>query len=274
MKFFLIVAKGIKSGMPIPIEIDLFQIGQDKNCQLRATHPKIGLQHCAILTRQKKVFLRDYDSGEATTINGEIMPSDAEFPLHAGDMIEVGPLKFMIQFREKPLSQRDLEEWALRCLDQDETRKVGALDTLDRMEALGTEDSASGVAGAILERLSAKKGIVKGRLRISREGNLVVCRLNDVHLVEDAELALIKKELHENLSRPNLRVVLDLKNVRRMSSTAAEMFAELSQWLRPQGSKMAICRMRSDMQGMLKAFPATRNLPVFHDKDAASAGKW
>jgi len=274
MKFFLIVAKGVKSGMPIPIEIDLFQIGRGKTCQLRATHPKIGEQHCAILTREKKVFLRDYDSGEATSINGDIMPSGAEYPLHAGDLIEVGPLKFMIQFREKPLSQRDLEEWALKCLDLDGERKINAMDTLDRMEDSGSQDSASGAAGAILGRLSAQKGVVKGRLRISREGNMVVCRINDVHLVEDAELALIKKELQETLSRPNQRAVLDLKNVRRMSSTAAEMFAELSQWLRPLGSKMAFCRMRSDMQGMLKAFPSTKNLPIFHDKNEAESAKW
>ena len=34
MKFFLIVAKGKKQGMPIPVEIDLFLIGSGPVCQL------------------------------------------------------------------------------------------------------------------------------------------------------------------------------------------------------------------------------------------------
>ena len=35
MKFYLIVAKGSKQGLPIPITVDLFLIGSDKMCQLR-----------------------------------------------------------------------------------------------------------------------------------------------------------------------------------------------------------------------------------------------
>ena len=45
MKFFLIVAKGKKAGLPIPIEIDLFLIGSAEECQLRAVHDDIGEQH-------------------------------------------------------------------------------------------------------------------------------------------------------------------------------------------------------------------------------------
>ena len=38
--------------------------------------------------------------------------------------------------------------------------------------------------------------------------------------------ALIKKELHEQLGAPNLRVLVDFKNVVRMSSMAALMICE------------------------------------------------
>src|SRR5437868_1965024 len=71
MKFYLIVAKGKKQGMPIPISIDLFLIGSDKMCQLR--NPNLGLKHCAFVTRDKKVFIRDFDSGEATLVNGTVI---------------------------------------------------------------------------------------------------------------------------------------------------------------------------------------------------------
>ena len=73
MKFYLIVAKGKKHGMPIPVEIDLFLIGSGAMCQLRAVHDDIGEQHCAIVTRGRKVFVSDLDSGRPTFVNGEVL---------------------------------------------------------------------------------------------------------------------------------------------------------------------------------------------------------
>jgi anti-anti-sigma regulatory factor len=275
MKFFLIVAKGKRQGTPIPIEIDLFLIGSSHECQLRAVHDDIGEQHCALVIRERKVFIRDLNSGHTTILNGDSMEPSIELPLHSGDLIEVGPLKFMIQYREKALSQRDLEEWAHSCLDQASERKVTALDRIEQAELHSEEyENAASAATAILDALNAQKGVVKGRLRISREEGVTIVRVNDIYLVEDAELALIKKELRDNLNRPNLRVLIDLKNVKRMSSSAAEMFAELRNWLRPFGSKMAFCRIRSELNHMMHMFPATKDLPVFDDKQKGIHGKW
>ncbi|WP_020469064.1 FHA domain-containing protein [Zavarzinella formosa] len=274
MKFYLIVAKGKKQGLPIPIEVDLFLMGSDKMCQLRAEHERIGEQHCALVNRGKKVFISDLDSGHPTLVNGEIMEPGVEWALHSGDLIEAGPLKFMVQYREKALSQRDLEEWALSCLDQAQDRKT-AMDKLEHAEFHSTEFlNASSAASAILERLSAQKGVVKGRLRISRDEHVTLVRLNSIYLVEDAELALLSRELHDNLNRPNLKVLLDLKNIKRMSSTAVEMFANLRIWLRPFGSSLAMCRVRSEFVGMFATYPATHDLPIFDSKDKARASKW
>ena len=98
--------------------------------------------------------------------------------------------------------------------------------------------------------------------------------MNDVYLVEDAELALIKHELHEHLDVPNLRVLLDMKNVKRMSSPAAEMFAQLRGWLRPKGSRMAMCRLRPEFEQMFRVYPVTQDMPVFAEKPKAIAAKW
>ncbi len=275
MKFYLIVAKGKKQGLPIPIEVDLFVIGSDKSCQLRAIHDDIGEQHCALVMRGRKVFVRDMNSGHHTIVNGDALSDSEEWPLHAGDLIEVGPLSFMIQYREKEMSKKDLEEWALKCLDLDSSRKITAMDRLEAATAESKKmDDASSAAGAILDRLQAQRGIVKGRLRISREAGVTIVRVNDAFLVEEAELALVKKELHDNLNRPNLKIMLDLKNVRRMSSAAADMFGELVIWLRPFGSRLSMCRLRPDIQEMLKTFPATQHIPYFPDKAAGLAGHW
>src|SRR5262245_37987476 len=272
MKFYLIVAKGKHQGLPIPIEVDLFLIGTDKLCQLRSRAEEIGSQHCALVSRERKVFVRDMGSGLPTYINNDVLPGHAEWPLHAGDKIRVGPLEFVIQFREKPLSQRDLEEWALHCLDESSSgtvRKHIMYDLEMAANAKTRHADASSAAAAILDRLNAQRGIVRGRLRIAREGAVTTVRINDVYLVEEAELALINKELHDNLSHSNLRVLLDFKNVRRMSTTAVQMFVDLVRWLRPKGSTLAFCRLRPELKDMMLSLQVAEAIPIYPDKPSA-----
>lgn len=275
VKFYLIVSKGKKRGMPIPIEIDLFLIGSAAMCQLRTTHENIGEQHCAFAVRGKKVFLCDLGSGKATSVNGEVMPEGEEWPLHAGDKIDVGPLGFMINFREKQLNQRDLEEWALKQLDEDTGPKRSALDEIDEVNSAQVdEEDPSVVAGAILGRLNALKGILRGRLRIAQEGTITHVRIQDVYLVDDAELLHLRKELRDNLDRPNLKVLLDFKNVRRMSAAAAQMLAETVDWLRRSGGNVAMCRLRSELLSMMKGMQSLYNFRLFPDKETALKQKW
>jgi len=275
MKFFLIVANGKKRGMPIPIEIDLFLIGSSKMCQLRSPHDGIGEQHCAFAIRGQKVFIRDMGSGKATIVNGEVMPGSEEWPLHKGDKISVGPLEFMINFREKQLSQRDMEEWALQQLDEDSGPKSSAIDELTKANNVEVDrDSASSIANAMISRMNAAKGVVRGRLRISQDATITIVRINDVYLVDDAELIHLKKELHDNLTHPNLRVLLDFKNVRRMSTSAADMFGEMIQWLRRQGSTLAMCRLRPELSKMLEGMQSMYPFRIFPDKEAALQQRW
>lgn len=276
MRFYLIVAKGKHRGLPIPITVDLFVIGTDKTCQLRSQHPQLGEQHCAFVTRGRKVFVRDMGSGKPTLVNGSELPASEEWPLHKNDMIAVGPLEFRITFSEKQLSQRDLEEWALRTLDEDQGPRQSAFEEIEAaMKAGDSEyDSAAAAANAILTKASAMKGVVRGRLRISRDGPVTIVRINDVYLVEPAELAHLKKEFQENLDSRNLRVLLDLKNVRRMSSAAVSLFADLSGWLKKSGGTMALCRARPELANLMGDLQNLFNLRVFADKEKALAAKW
>jgi anti-anti-sigma regulatory factor len=110
-------------------------------------------------------------------------------------------------------------------------------------------------------------------LRIAREGNVTTVRINDTYLVEESELAMINKELHDNLRHKNLRVLLDFKNVKRMSSTAANMFADLARWLRPNGSTLAICRLRTEFRTMMSTLLGD-SIAVFPDKSTALMAEW
>jgi anti-anti-sigma regulatory factor len=276
VKLFLIVARGKHQGMPIPIKIDLFLIGSDKMCQMRSHRPGVGKQHCALVTRERKAFIRDLDSGELTLLNGEPIPPGEERPLHAGDRLALGPMEFVVQFREKPLSQRDLEEWALKCLDVDSTRGMKEYD--DEDDPFGHENrpsiNASEAAASIIDRLSLRRGLVKGRLRIGYDSGITTVRFNDLYLVEKSEIALVKKEVQDNLIRPNLRVLFDCKNVRRLSSAAAEMFLELHGWLANRGCGMALCRVRPDLQAILQTLGVFDKVRHFADKKLALSARW
>lgn len=272
VKLYLIVTSGKHKGMPILVKQDLFLMGTAEVCQLRTRLPGMGAQHCAIVTRERKVSARDLGSGEATILNGELLPPEEEWPLHAGDLLVVGPLEFLVQFHEKQLSQRDAEEWAFRCLE--ESSEFDAL--LEDEDDISGPDhqftTTSEAASAILDKLQAMRGVVKGRLRVGLRSGVTLVRFNDVYLVEPAEVALIKKELFATLSRPNLRVLLDFKNVRKMSSVAAEMIHDLHRHLQLKGCTLALCRLRSELQPILKTLNIP--LPQFRDKSSALAAKW
>ena len=267
MKFYLIVAKGTKQGMPIPINIDLFLLGSDKMCQLRAGN--LAPKQIAFVTRESKVFIRDFHSGEPTMVNDQLLPPGEEWPLHAGDRIETGSLSFLIQFREKALSGRDLEEWAASCLDVTEKRNI--LDDVD--DTYKKTNNASDAAAQIIDKLNVMKGQMMGRLRIGREQGVTTVRFNDTMLVEESEIGHVKKELTDNLNRPNLRILLDLKNVRRMSTNAITMLTEFSRWVKPFGSHMAMCRIRPELREMMATMHVA-GIPIFPDKPTAYSTKW
>jgi anti-anti-sigma regulatory factor len=274
MKSFLIVASGKRKGFPIPIQADLFMIGSGKECQLRCKTPGTPPRQCAIVIRDKKIFVRDLNSGEPTLINDSLLPPGEEWPLHPGDRLSAGKLEFILQLQNKPLAQKDLEEWALNSLDM-ATQEREDPDDEELMTARRPRASTpSEAAAAILGKLSSLRGEVVGRLRIIQEGTITVIRFNDRYLVDEAEITLINKELHDHLNKANMRVLLDCKNVRRMSTAAVAMLDDLCTWLKPWGSTLALCRIRPELQEILRRLLLQNKIPHFSDRESALAARW
>jgi anti-anti-sigma regulatory factor len=276
MRYYLIVANGKHKGQPIPIEgIDLFLIGTGPMCQMKLSpHPEFGEQHCAIITRNRKVFVDALDTDRPTLVNGEPVVSGSEWPLHAGDRLVIGPLELMVQFNERQLSKRDLDQWALRCLDATKEQPKLAMGDFEQAAREASGDGPAKAAAAILDRLMGQRGDTAGRVRFTYEGDCTVVRLNDTHLVDSADLKLLSKELHEHLAGDNLKVLLDFKHVKRMSAAAEAMLEELSQWLGRRGSRMALCRLRPELRDMLRTFRAMRNIRIYEEKPAAVEARW
>lgn len=72
-------------------------IGRGKGCNLRIASQQVSRQHCQIKIRSPKVFVEDLKSSNGTLLNGERIPAEKEMPLKNGSVIEVGPLKLVVQ---------------------------------------------------------------------------------------------------------------------------------------------------------------------------------
>ena len=272
---FLLMANGRHKGLPIHVKGDLFMIGSSPICQVRSHKPKIAPRHCAIATRQDKAFVRDMGSGEATVLNNTVIPANAEWPLHKGDALIVGPFKFIVEFKETLLSQRDTEEWALKSLDNHASSAGPQVkDADDVMKLMSTEYfSAAQAASSILTSLDPERGILHGRLRVAMDKGVTVVRFNDIDLLDDAEVALVKQEIFEFLNPMNLRVLLDFKNVNRMSTAAANMVLELYHRLRQRRSSLALCRIRPELRSIFFTLNI-KNVLFFLERTDAVNTRW
>lgn len=126
MKVSLVVASGVHQGKVIPVVSQQFVIGRDPSCQLRPASQAISKQHCAILVRDGKVFLKDYGSTNGTFLDDEQIEPNAELEVASGVRVRVGPLDFKIQIVvPRPSDSTPLPD-SLNLLNTPESEKLKA----------------------------------------------------------------------------------------------------------------------------------------------------
>jgi predicted component of type VI protein secretion system len=95
MKLSLVVqTPGPNQGKVLEIKLSQFVVGRDPQCHLRPASPMISKRHCAVLQREGKAFVRDFDSTNGTFVNNEQVKGEIE--LHNGDQLKIGPLMFTV----------------------------------------------------------------------------------------------------------------------------------------------------------------------------------
>jgi hypothetical protein len=85
---------------------------------------------------------------------------------------------------------------------------------------------------------------------------------------------LLWRAVPRNLALANLRVLLDFKNISRLSTAGVTLGEKISTWLKPWGSTLARCRLQQEVQGILKTLRFAHAVPIFRDKKAALAADW
>jgi predicted component of type VI protein secretion system len=98
MKISLVVASGVHQGKAIPVPGAKFVIGRDPDCQLRPASQAVSKHHCAIITRDGRVYIQDFGSTNGTFVNDAQLEANSEVELKSGERLRVGPLDFSVQF--------------------------------------------------------------------------------------------------------------------------------------------------------------------------------
>jgi predicted component of type VI protein secretion system len=89
-----VLTEGKQKGKLLPITLTQFLIGRDPQCHLRPASPLISKRHCAVLQRDSKVYVRDFDSTNGTFVNEQ--PVKGEVELKHKDQLKIGPIAFAV----------------------------------------------------------------------------------------------------------------------------------------------------------------------------------
>jgi len=96
----LVVTAGKQEGKVLEIKLPQFLIGRDPQCQLRPASALISKRHCALIQKDGKVYIRDFDSTNGTFVNDEQIKGQRE--LKHNDQVKVGPIQFVVQLETAP----------------------------------------------------------------------------------------------------------------------------------------------------------------------------
>src|SRR5437588_5744365 len=89
-----VMTEGKQQGKLLPIALPQFVIGRDPQCHLRPASPSISKRHCAILQRENRAFVRDFDSTNGTFVNERQIKGEIE--LQNSDKLRIGPIVFTV----------------------------------------------------------------------------------------------------------------------------------------------------------------------------------
>ena len=96
MKLSLLVkTAGKLEGQVVEIKLPQFLVGRDPQCHLRPASALISKRHCALIQREGKAFIRDFDSTNGTFVNDERVEGERE--LKHDDQLKIGPLLFSVR---------------------------------------------------------------------------------------------------------------------------------------------------------------------------------
>lgn len=168
MKVKLKVMSGGSAGREIRVKGPRFSIGRNEDCNLRPHSDMISRLHCTFVIDGSNLTLEDAGSKNGSLVNGERIEGSQE--LAAGDLIQIGPLKFQVMIQKKTRKSKkakvetvegksqqtdeigsdsgddDISSWLDEGDEEDRARRLAEPDTrqfkLDETDRLALESIA------------------------------------------------------------------------------------------------------------------------------------
>jgi pSer/pThr/pTyr-binding forkhead associated (FHA) protein len=99
MTLHLRLVQGRPHGKHLSFPCGQYLVGRGAECHIRPNSEWVSRQHCLLRVSDDAAWVRDLGSHTGTLVNGVRLVD--ELSLADGDLLEVGPLVFKVQFKEE-----------------------------------------------------------------------------------------------------------------------------------------------------------------------------
>jgi anti-anti-sigma factor len=244
------------NGLAVPVRGPRFEIGRSPDCALRPAAPTVSRRHASIEHRPDGPWLVDLGGANGTLLNGRLLRGEAA-PLAHGDLLQVGPLRLAVQFREPSATG------------------AGSVDDLVAGWLVGP--SSPPMASTTDEYpldIPADEPTAAPSIRCKAAGDAwVVAPAGPVD--DDESLAELREALGSILGRPGPhQIVVDLEFAGRLNGTAIGVL--IAQHLRAcrAGGAVRLCQAHPRVRALLDHLQLTRLLGYFDTLDQAVLEPW
>lgn len=144
MKFQLVVIRaGGKRGARLTVVGRQAVLGRGARCAVRIPSAEVSREHCLLRWQDGTLTVQDLGSANGTFLNGVLIEASEE--VRPGDTLEVGPVKFRVDYDAEAVEPLDvLEELAQGDLadeDSEEPLEVVDDETVEPLELVEDEET-------------------------------------------------------------------------------------------------------------------------------------
>jgi hypothetical protein len=122
----LVAASG---GKTYPVDKDFLVVGRQDICDVHIDHKSVSKQHCVLLRRGGKLWLRDLGSTNGSHVNGRRV---RRAPLKVKDVLGVGGFAFKVCYADAAKSK--VRDPGTKKLNPDELRRIQMREPVDAQQ--------------------------------------------------------------------------------------------------------------------------------------------
>ena len=148
----LILLKKNSSQKAFPLSSGVTVIGRRHDCDLRIPLMSVSRRHCQLNRDEGILKIRDLGSRNGTYLNGKRID---EAVIKAGDYIEVGPLKFVLQIDGEPKDTAKPDSAAQALPQEGPSAGDSAADDFDSFIEMDEVDSLEDDSASLLDELDS-----------------------------------------------------------------------------------------------------------------------